>query len=69
MHPETTGRPHSVRRSQPPRGTPERELALMLDGIVLAQRGDEVDGANYFLPEFPGRDGRDFRHPLYSRDS
>lgn len=69
MYPETSGRPHSVRRSQPHSGTPERELALMLDGIVLVDREDQFDGSNYFLPELPGRDGRDFRHPVYSRES
>ena len=68
MHPDTPGRPHSVRRSQPPNGKPEAELALTIDGIVITDSGDEVHGYSYLPRELPARDGRDFRHPIYDRD-
>jgi hypothetical protein len=69
MYPQISGRPHSVRHSQPSGTSSERELALRLDGIVIGQKGADLDAANYRLPELPGRDGRDFRHPIFDRES
>lgn len=68
MNPEISGRPHSVRHSQPLPLTPEGEQAMTLDGVVLSDRSGQVAQPDRRVADFPSRDGRDFRPRAYTNE-
>lgn len=66
MQPRTTDRTESLRRARSfALLTPEGEFTLTVDSRVLGDGA--ADGGDQPVPELPGRDGLDFRHPGYLR--
>ncbi|MGI8549378.1 MAG: hypothetical protein ACR2PL_01080 [Dehalococcoidia bacterium] len=67
MEVRVSGRPHSARRSQPS-GVTAHAGKSRSNGVIDKEDRGTVTLSHAFerpLPELPGRDGLDFRHPGY----